>query len=603
MIVNTSSYDEWKAELLEELDSKPDTVAKGDAFVQFVLRHRYQLSDDDAVDATDMAGGGDYGVDGLMIEPEDEGNPPLGIVVQGKYGTAGVQASPLDEFSKFSKGLERVRDGEQLTDALERCQSILHNEGSIVYIIATVDPLNETQMGDLQHARAIANQIYGPRVALEALSLRDLYEEIGDAETPPSTVSLACKGAHAKSDTYIGAATLVDVYQMLREYAKLHNGSVDSIYDRNVRKWLGKKAKSVNGGINNTLLNNPGLFIAYNNGISMVCRSFEVADEGLRIESPQIVNGCQTTRTLYDFMENHFAGVQAQLSTSPKAEQYRSGLLAFKLIAVPEFDTDFVRDITRFSNKQNAVRGRDFLTLEEEFHLHQSTLLERGYYLEVQTGEYDVLPKATKQQFPKDKLINAFDALRFYGASILRKPHTAFGRSGEFTPGGSEFDEAIKDLSEDDLLVPWLMAKHAVDLGYTVRSKKDPTQNDFRNQTRYFYLFVLFRVASQVLLESTQIDPLQRQDFYLQLLTLRDSYLANNAQEDTAFHAMLDTADRMVSTYMNLASHSNWFQDRNAFLKNQDLLMEDRIILASSELSVRQQDIREKARTTLAELI
>ena len=598
MVQNEAGFVQWKEELLQELESKPSTVSKGDSFVQYILRCRYQLSDDDAVNATDMAGGGDYGIDGLIIEPAEDGNPPHGIVVQGKYGTAGQQVSPLDEFRKFSNGLEQTRDGKQLTDALDQCSSVLKSDGALLYIIGTVDPLTETQMGELQDARSISNQRYGPCVTLEAVSLRELYEEIGGQETPAIGVYLACKGVSAKSNTYIGAATLVDVYQMLREYAGLHNGSLDSIYDRNVRKWLGKRAKSVNGGISNTLLKNPERFIAYNNGISMVCRSFEPSEDGLFIDSPQIVNGCQTTRTLYDFMENHFAGVQAQMDTIANAQPYRAALLAFKLIAVQDFDTEFVRDITRFSNKQNAVRGRDFLTLEEEFHRLQSSLLKKGYYLEVQTGEYNVLPKTEKQKFSQDTLVNAFDALRFYGASILRKPHMAFGRSGEFTPGGNEFDEAMKDITEDDLLIPWLMSRHAMERGYSIGSKKDLTQNDYRNQTRYFYLYMLFRVASQVLSGSPQVEPSKRLDFYEQLLKLRSDHLANSVEE-TAFKAILDTADHLVATYMSLAHQFEWFYDRNAFLKSQDLLNQERIVQASGQLVLKEAELKEKVKAVL----
>ena len=600
MVQNESSFAVWKAEILHDIDAETDTVSKGDSFVQCVLRYRYQLSDDDAIDATDMSGAGDHGIDGLIIEEAEEGNPAHGIVVQGKYGTAGHQVSPLLEFIKFSKGLQQTKSGTHLTDALERCFAVLENEGTLTYVIATVDPLGDSQTDELENARVIANERYGPSVNLEAVSLRDLYDEICEQQTPAKSVSLVCQWVPAGTDTYVGAATLVDVYQMLREYAKLHNGSVDKIYDRNVRKWLGKRAKSVNAGINNTLLENPDRFIAFNNGISMVCRSLEPLDGALRIDSPQIVNGCQTTRTLYDFMENQFAGVQEQLDTLPKADPYRTSSLSFKLIAVPDFDNAFVRDITRFSNKQNAVRGRDFLTLEENFHQLKSALMEKGYYLEVQTGEYNVLPKSEKQNFPQERLVNAFDALRFYGAAILRKPHTAFGRSGEFTPGGNEFDEATTGLTEDDLLIPWLMAGHAKELGYSVGSKKGPSQNDHRNQTRYFYLYMLFRVASQVLSGSPQIEPSARSGFYEQLLTLRDNYRANG-EEETAFKALLDTADKLVATYMNLASLGHWYQDRNAFLKSQDLLIETKIGQASGDLLVTQADLREKAQKVLGE--
>ena len=105
MVQNESSFADWKAELLHDIEAEPDTVSKGDSFVQCVLRYRYQLSDDDAIDATDTAGAGDHGIDGLIIEEAEEGNPAHGIVVQGKYGTAGLQVSPLLEFIKFSKSL------------------------------------------------------------------------------------------------------------------------------------------------------------------------------------------------------------------------------------------------------------------------------------------------------------------------------------------------------------------------------------------------------------------------------------------------------------------------------------------------------------------
>ena len=172
------------------------------------------------------------------------------------------------------------------------------------------------------------------------------------------------------------------------------------------------------------------------------------------------------------------------------------------------------------------------------------------------------------------------------------------GGAGEFTPGGTEFDQAMKDLTEYDLLVPWLMAGHAVERGYSIGSKKDLTQNDYRNQTRYFYLFMLFRVASQVLSGSPQVEPSQRQDFYEQLLKLRLDYLASSGQE-TAFKAILDTADNLVATYMTMAHEFDWFYDRNAFLKSQELLNQERIVQASVQLVLKGPELKELVKTAL----
>ena len=593
-----SDFLNWKDELLNQINSQDSTVAMGDAFVQHVLRYHYQLSEDDSVNATDMAGAGDHGIDGLIIEPVEDGIPQHGTVVQGKYGGAGEQLSPLQEFSKFLNGLKLTREGQQITEALTQCCSVLDAGGSFSYIIATVDPLTENQSNELQHARMIGTQLFGSSMSLEAISLRDLYEKIADQKSPSIGVSLACRGVRIDNETYIGAATLVDVYHSLREYAKQHNGVLDGIYDRNVRKWLGKRAKSVNAGIASTLSVSPEKFVAYNNGISLVCRSFESSDGSLQIDSPQIVNGCQTTRTLYEFMENHFPGQETQLDNLGKAEPYRNAFLTFKLTEVKDLDTDFVRDITRYSNRQNAVRGRDFLTLEQEFHRLKDSLLTEGYYLEIQTGEYNVLPKSEKLKFSEDTLINAFDALRFYGAAVLRKPHTAFGRSGDFTPGGNEFDDAMKNLSEHDLLVPWLMARHAKERGYSIGSKKSLVQNDHRNQTRYFYLYILFRVASQVITGRPDIEGTDRLDFYKKLMKLRQESLSIESG-DTVFEDILEVADTVVAAHMKMADLLNWFTDRNAFLKGQDLLNQEHLVQASAQFLVKEEELKLKVSETL----
>jgi hypothetical protein len=118
------------------------------------------------------------------------------------------------------------------------------------------------------------------------------------------------------------------------------------------------------------------------------------------------------------------------------------------------------------------------------------------------------------------------------------------------------------------------MARHAEARGYSIGAKHGVAPDDFRNQTRYLYLYMLFRVVSQVLTGTPEIDNTNRQEFYAKLTKLRADYLAGSA-EQTAFAALLDAADTVVATYMGLARELNWFFDRNAFLKSQELLNPD----------------------------
>ena len=60
MVIDTlATYSEWEQSFLAEIEAQPHAVAKGDLFVQKILQIRYDLSEADAIDATECAGAGD----------------------------------------------------------------------------------------------------------------------------------------------------------------------------------------------------------------------------------------------------------------------------------------------------------------------------------------------------------------------------------------------------------------------------------------------------------------------------------------------------------------------------------------------------------------
>src|SRR6266496_2489616 len=132
MVVDTfATYEEWKQNFLAEIDALPDNVAKGDAFVSQVLQAYYNLSEDDAIDATDCAGAGDHGIDALYVLPEEKDiNPqeavPRVLVVQGKYGTAGTGLQIYPEAKKFLNALRDARSGNTITYAVDKVAGVLN---------------------------------------------------------------------------------------------------------------------------------------------------------------------------------------------------------------------------------------------------------------------------------------------------------------------------------------------------------------------------------------------------------------------------------------------------------------------------------------------
>lgn len=143
--------------------------------------------------------------------------------------------------------------------------------------------------------------------------------------------------------TCIPASLLADMYNT-------HRGR---LLERNVRSFLQFTGK-VNKGIRETLLNEPGRFLAYNNGLSATAARVELENvEGdlARIKAVsefQIVNGGQTTASIASCVRRDKAdlsGVSIQM----------------KLTVVPESRIDeLVPQISKFANTQNRIQEADF---------------------------------------------------------------------------------------------------------------------------------------------------------------------------------------------------------------------------------------------------
>ncbi len=141
--------------------------------------------------------------------------------------------------------------------------------------------------------------------------------------------------------------------------AQLYEDHGSRLLEGNVRSFLTTKPK-VNKGIRNTVLHEPRMFFAYNNGIGATSESAEVrrADDGLRLvrlRDLQIVNGGQTTVSLASARRNDRASL---------ADIY----VPMKLSVVPpERAGEVIPSIARFANSQNPVSEADFFS-NHEYH-------------------------------------------------------------------------------------------------------------------------------------------------------------------------------------------------------------------------------------------
>lgn len=126
----------------------------------------------------------------------------------------------------------------------------------------------------------------------------------------------------------------------------------------NVRSFLSARGK--NAGIQQTIVESPTRFMAYNNGLVIVADSVVIKsnEDGtssiLQIEGLQIVNGGQTTATIFFTKLNN-----PSIDLGPVR-------VAAKIIVIgkeqeEKLHEEFIGKVARYANTQNPVKESDFL--------------------------------------------------------------------------------------------------------------------------------------------------------------------------------------------------------------------------------------------------
>lgn len=144
------------------------------------------------------------------------------------------------------------------------------------------------------------------------------------------------------------------------------------LFDENIRDYLGQNV--VNKKIKTTLINEEDRknFFYYNNGITIVCEDFgkfRVTTEGSKFEvnNPQIVNGCQTSSTIYEVL-NDYEEVE---------EQFKDSFVMVKLLKI-EKNSNLLNNIVLYNNSQNKVDEKNLETQRGELRRIKNSFDQEG---------------------------------------------------------------------------------------------------------------------------------------------------------------------------------------------------------------------------------
>lgn len=192
--------------------------------------------------------------------------------------------------------------------------------------------------------------------------------------------------------------------------ASLYDEFRDRLLEKNVRSFLQAKG-GVNRGIRDTLRDEPDMFLAYNNGISVTAESVEIVrDENgkpsiKRIRDMQIVNGGQTTASIFNARNDK--KIAADLSKVFVQ-------MKISVIHSAEAMDDIVPRISTFANTQNKIQVADF-SANDPFHRKLEELSRtiwapayggmkpRNWFYERARGQYaDMLTRETTTKRKKE---------------------------------------------------------------------------------------------------------------------------------------------------------------------------------------------------------
>jgi hypothetical protein len=194
------------------------------------------------------------------------------------------------------------------------------------------------------------------------------------------------------------------------------------LLEQNVRTFLQARGK-VNKGIRKTILEEPSMFFAYNNGISTTAAEAHVELDGssgmlYSIRNLQIVNGGQTTASIF------------HVHMKERSSKLADIRVQMKLTIVPSEKIDeVVPRISQYSNSQNKISEADFFS-NHPFHVRIESIsrhawappiggssVQTRWFYERARGQYanqqTYLTDAKKREFqmlnPRGQLITKTD--------------------------------------------------------------------------------------------------------------------------------------------------------------------------------------------------
>ena len=559
-------YEEWLREFTET-DLPP--FEKGQRFAFKLVTQWLNVTEDDE-DLVMCDGTGDGGIDIAYLHQSEFNNGQDGqqseegntwYLIQSKYGTAFQgQETIIEEGRRVIRTVSGEND--RLSEQSRQLQARLANflgqsseRDRLVVVFATVQSMKEKDRQALDDIRILGRERFGTVFDVEDISLQSIWEAVNTNYTPAISLPINGKFVESSPGLRVGTIPLINLYNFLKAYQS-KTGNLDQLYERNVRRFLGTGGR-INKEVAETLRNQPELFGLYNNGITIVVTDFQVIepDRSFELYNPYVVNGCQTTKSIWNVLQQKLDSGGTGDSDSHADWQLKAerGVVVTKIVLGGAAN---ITNITKFTNSQNAVSDKDLLALDTDFqNWHDIMASRHNIFLEIQRGGWES-QKVFQDKHPNTRqfteYVYAFDLLKVYGAGWLRWPGRAYRQTSSFLPGGVVWKEIMKPdpIDVSDLYAAYKLQGLAGQFNFGRRAS-----GLSRRQTRFLYYFVAMELLRDVCRHKNL-------DYSAKGLTHAILALLKEGNEDV-LQSLLNASIEVIDEYIDEGSKDSVFKEES----------------------------------------
>jgi len=356
-------------------------IREDEAFVLYMLRDVLSLEESIYEDAIQAGGPKDCGIDAFWIDESEK----TVYLLQAKYYKIDNKIKE-EEIDNFGNSILYLSDTNNSNALNKRCKKYIR-EKAIEYkecleknfnthlIFVTTTTLSRAAKTKIEVYNNENNQ---RNIRLEAWDIAEInqqYTANRKEEKPLINFSLSC---FYESE---GPARLKSPFVVCnlsaKELALAYKKYKGAIFEQNLRYFL--RGGRINGEILKTLEDTAKRekFWYYNNGLTIVCDEYKLDREGktLSVKNMQIVNGAQTTKSIYDSYV-HLGGGDSL-----------NNVLVMARIIKAHGQRDLIENIIDYNNKQNPTKPRDFASHKEEQIALQNEFKKLSYFYEIKRGE------------------------------------------------------------------------------------------------------------------------------------------------------------------------------------------------------------------------